>query len=360
MKVLYAGDSAIMAVLGLEGAEIYPLVDQVWDAGTHLTAALEGDGDRGDAHARRTSPTRIFPRPPRALREYDAVILSDIGHDTLVTYPGERRMQVPMGPNRLKEIARYVESGGGLIYCGGYFTYQGHYGKGRWYGTPVAEILPLEILPLPDDRIEAPEGAPIFDIDDRPSGDRRNRLERPADLHGIQPDRGNPERRPFARDASGRTETRFLAVGEHGSGRVLAMVADPAPHWGSDFVRWPHYGRFWNQAVRWVAGRDEEGEAMKLTFEVWPNMPWGRLEAAGPAWNSWGDKPLVWCAERIAECGYDGIDVIFAKIQEIPKTSTRPSPRSSLPGCASWDWSSATSGRTRPSSRRATSTASAG
>jgi L-ribulose-5-phosphate 3-epimerase len=58
---------------------------------------------------------------------------------------------------------------------------------------------------------------------------------------------------------------------------------------------------------------------MKLTFEVWPNMPWGRLEAAGPAWNSWGDRPLVWCAERVAECGYDGIDVIFGKIQEIPE-----------------------------------------
>jgi len=53
---------------------------------------------------------------------------------------------------------------------------------------------------------------------------------------------------------------------------------------------------------------------MKLTFEVWPNMPWGRLEAAGPAWNSWGDKPLGWCAERVSECGYDGIDVIFPKI----------------------------------------------
>lgn len=29
MKVLYAGDSAIMAVMGLEGAEVYPLVDQI-------------------------------------------------------------------------------------------------------------------------------------------------------------------------------------------------------------------------------------------------------------------------------------------------------------------------------------------
>jgi uncharacterized membrane protein len=138
MKVLYAGDSAIIAMLGLEGAEIYPVVDQVWDAGTHLKSALEGDGIevvRMPSHVAYSD----FPETAEALREYDAVILSDIGHDTLVTYPGERRYQVPMGPNRLKEIARYVESGGGLVYCGGYFTFQGHYGKGRWYGTPVAK-----------------------------------------------------------------------------------------------------------------------------------------------------------------------------------------------------------------------------
>src|SRR3712207_1201022 len=165
MKVLYAGDSAIIAMLGLEGAEIYPVVDQVWDAGTHLRSALEEDGVevvRMLSHIAYSD----FPETAKALHGYDAVVLSDIGHDTLVTYPGERRYQVPKGPNRLKEIARYVESGGGLVYCGGYFTFQGHYGKGRWHGTPVAKVLPLEILPLPDDRIEAPEGAPIFDIDD--------------------------------------------------------------------------------------------------------------------------------------------------------------------------------------------------
>jgi len=57
---------------------------------------------------------------------------------------------------------------------------------------------------------------------------------------------------------------------------------------------------------------------MKLSLEVWPNMPWGRLEAAGPAWNSWGDKPVTWCAERTAQYGYDGVDFIFAKLLEVP------------------------------------------
>ncbi|WP_432842167.1 sugar phosphate isomerase/epimerase family protein [Dactylosporangium sp. CA-092794] len=58
---------------------------------------------------------------------------------------------------------------------------------------------------------------------------------------------------------------------------------------------------------------------MKLSFEVWPNMPWGRLEAAGPAWNSWGNKPAAWCVEQTAKYGYDGVDFIFAKLLEIPK-----------------------------------------
>jgi sugar phosphate isomerase/epimerase len=58
---------------------------------------------------------------------------------------------------------------------------------------------------------------------------------------------------------------------------------------------------------------------MKLHLEVWPNMPWGRLEAAGPAWNSWGDKSPQWCAERVASYGYDGVDFIFAKLLELPR-----------------------------------------
>jgi L-ribulose-5-phosphate 3-epimerase len=57
---------------------------------------------------------------------------------------------------------------------------------------------------------------------------------------------------------------------------------------------------------------------MKLSLEVWPNMPWGRLEAAGPAWNSWGDKPVTWCAEQTAAYGYDGVDFIYAKLLDVP------------------------------------------
>jgi uncharacterized membrane protein len=47
----------------------------------------------------------------------------------------------------------------------------------------------------------------------------------------------------------------FLAVREFGQGRSAAFASDCAPHWGStEFYDWEHYGRFWTQLVRWLAG----------------------------------------------------------------------------------------------------------
>jgi len=55
----------------------------------------------------------------------------------------------------------------------------------------------------------------------------------------------------------------------------------------------------------------------KMSFEIWPNMPWGRLDNCGPAWNSWGDKPIDECIRKLKGYGYDGFDLIFGKLEEI-------------------------------------------
>ncbi|WP_022885735.1 sugar phosphate isomerase/epimerase family protein [Glaciibacter superstes] len=57
---------------------------------------------------------------------------------------------------------------------------------------------------------------------------------------------------------------------------------------------------------------------MKLSFEVWPNMPWGRLEAAGPAWNSWGDETSAATVARVADYGYDGVDFLLGHLMNGP------------------------------------------
>ena len=250
-KVLYAGDSAIKVVLGLEGMEVFPLMEQIWDAGTHLQGALEV---AGHTVVRMMSHEAFYSLPETAeeLANYDVLILSDIGHDTVLLYPGARRNEVPMGPNRMKEIVRFVQSGGGLAYVGGYFTYQGHHGQGRWYGTPVAKILPVEILSLHDDRVETPEGTTL----------RILRSDHPI-LEGIPLDqlpifmgynKTLPRQGAELLAQIGDDRDPFLACWEVGDGRVVALTSDAAPHWGSDFVRWPHYQQFWDQAIRWLSG----------------------------------------------------------------------------------------------------------
>ena len=57
---------------------------------------------------------------------------------------------------------------------------------------------------------------------------------------------------------------------------------------------------------------------LKLSMEVWANMPWGRLEICGCAVNSWGKIPLHELVYKIKEHGYTGMDVVFSTIQEIP------------------------------------------
>jgi len=249
-KILYAGDSAIKLVLGIEGIEVFPLLEQIWDAGNYLQEALEAGGH---VVTRMLSHEAFYKLPETAedLAQYDVLILSDIGHDTVLLYPGPRRNAIPMGPNRMKEIVRFVQNGGGLAYLGGYFTFQGHHGQGRWFGTPVAKILPVEILSLHDDRVETPEGAnleiqkadhPILSgipLDHLPifMGYNKTTPKQGAELLALIGDDNDP----------------FLACWDVGKGRVVAITSDAAPHWGSDFVRWEHYQQFWDQTIRWLS-----------------------------------------------------------------------------------------------------------
>ena len=198
MKVLYAGDSAILAMLGLEGAEIYPVVDQVWDAGHASAEALEGHGIevvRMLSHVAYSD----FPETAEELGAYDAVILSDIGHDTLVTYPGERRYRVPMGPNRLKEIVRFVEAGGGLVVLRRLLHLPGALRQGplvRHAGRPDPAAGDPAAARRPH---RGAGGRAAVGHRARSPRHRGHRLEREPRLHGLQPRRRAAERRPPAR-----------------------------------------------------------------------------------------------------------------------------------------------------------------
>ncbi|MFN2628638.1 MAG: glutamine amidotransferase [Gaiellaceae bacterium] len=189
-----------------------------------------------------------FPFSSRGLEAWDVVLLSDIGSNTLLVPPATFT-RFEARPNRLAALRDWTRSGGGLAMVGGYLSFQGIEGKANYRGTPLAEVLPVEIEPG-DDRVEAPED-PIPRLTDC--------------LHPITA--GLPREWPsilgYQRLApkSGcsvlaRVDGHPLVVaGEPGDGRALAYASDIGPHWAPPaFVEWDGYARFWDQAARWLAG----------------------------------------------------------------------------------------------------------
>ena len=254
VKVLLAGESWASAATHTKG------FDQFGSVTFHTGADrfLQGMAARGievtNLHAHEAA--QRFPLEMDGLAEYDVLILSDIGANTLLLHP-DVWLRGQRVPNRLKLIERWVREGGGLIMVGGYFSFQGIDGKARWGGTAVEDCLPVRCLRA-DDRIEIPEGAePVVDLpghallsgvpDDWPyllgvnevtvRGDRED-VECVLSLPAEQG--GHP----------------LLVAGTHHAGRTIAWTSDMSEHWlPRPFLDWPGYDALFENMVRWV-GRD--------------------------------------------------------------------------------------------------------
>lgn len=250
-KVLLVGESWMSSATHYKGWDHFgsttfhlgaePLVDALADSEFDLAYMT--------AHAAAAE----FPLTMDGLQAYRAIILSDIGANTILLHPDvwlhSRRI-----PNRLKLIREYVAGGGGLLKVGGYLSFQGINGTARFRGTPVADVLPVDILPY-DDRVELPEGfqPQIVGSEDHPilAGLGRDwppllginevtvRAGRDAQLLARLPDEegGHP----------------LLVCGTHGEGRVVCWTSDIGPHWlPPEFAAWSGYARLWRQTLGWI------------------------------------------------------------------------------------------------------------
>ncbi len=98
-----------------------------------------------------------FPYTLEELQQYDVIILSDIGSNTLLL-PESTFQQSKMNPNRCELIKEYVLAGGSFLMIGGYMAFSGIDAKSRYGGeTAIKDILPVICLDK-DDRVERPEG----------------------------------------------------------------------------------------------------------------------------------------------------------------------------------------------------------
>ena len=249
-KVLLVGESWVSDAIHIKG------FDHFSTATFHLGAEPLVAALAGSRLELRYMPSheaqRDFPLRLEGLGAYDAIILSDIGANTLLLHP-DTWIRSQRTPNRLKLIRRYVANGGGLMMIGGYFSFQGINGGARYRGTPIEDVLPVEILPY-DDRVEVPEGFTPAIRNGRHPILQGFRGTWPS-LLGFNEVKAKPDGEVLATVSRSYGAKPLLVAGAYGKGRSLAWTSDIGPHWvPPEFSDWKGYGRLWRQSLAWLAG----------------------------------------------------------------------------------------------------------
>ncbi len=246
IRVLLAGESWVSNSTHFKGWDFFSTT--VFETGIgFLKQSLDGT-NIDFVHLPNHLAATDFPYTLEGLNEYDVVILSDCGSNTLLL-PPEVWLHGRSVPNRLSLLRDWVNSGGGLAMCGGYYSFAGIYAEAKYYRTPIEEILPVNIYTF-DDRVERPEGViPEVVLENHPIVQG---MPSPWPyLLGFNELQLKPEATLIARTS----QYPLLAVRQVGKGRTLAWASDIGPHWCPEpFVNWSGYARFWKQAIEWLAG----------------------------------------------------------------------------------------------------------
>jgi uncharacterized membrane protein len=248
-KVLLVGESWVSAATHYKGFDQFgsvtfhrgaePLVAALRDSAFDLTYMPAHEAAEG------------FPFTLEALAEYRAILLSDIGANTLLLPPAVWLNGRPVA-NRLKLISEWVRAGGGLAMIGGYFSFQGIDGRARWRRTPVEDALPVTCLPY-DDRLEIPEGFVPDIVDAAHPLMQGLGGEWPMLLGANEVVTRDTGAHVVARLPAGHGGHPLLVTGGHGAGRTLAWTSDIGPHWVPDaFVQWPGYATLWRNVLAWL------------------------------------------------------------------------------------------------------------
>lgn len=254
LKVLFVGESWVKHTIHMKGFDQFHSTEYEEGAGFFLGCLDDAGIDV--TYIRGHEISLRFPRSPEEMDEFDVVVISDIGSNSFLL-PDETFLRSEKSPNRLGLVADYVERGGGLVMIGGYLSFTGIDGKGRFGMSPLADPLPVTMLPY-DDRVERSEG---------------------AEVEVCQPDHpvlgGTPPEwphllgynkliaKPGATVVAQVGMDPMLVVGEYGAGRTVAFASDLAPHWApKEFLQWDHYGDLWTSILSWTA---QEQEALVLS-----------------------------------------------------------------------------------------------
>lgn len=242
VEVLLAGESWVTVQFEIKGRDVIA-ESEYGEAADYFIAALETAGASvtfQPCHVAATS----FPRTRDALDEYDIVILSDIGADTLQITSQVAASETDV--DRCALLAEWVRDGGALGMIGGYMSFAGKGGQARYRMTPLADVLPVEIARA-DDRVEAPGGA-------TPVNEGVPDADLPAEwphVLGYNRFSADDDAEVWATVA----DDPFLVVGDYGEGSAFAFATDCAPHWAPPtLLEWEHWPTLWKRVLDRIIG----------------------------------------------------------------------------------------------------------
>lgn len=242
-KVLLAGESWMSYTTHVKGFDAF--YTSTYETGEKwLKVAIEKAGYEYHFLPNHLAPTD-FPFTLEELKQYDCIILSDIGANTLNLPPQTFAGSVKM-PNRCNLIAQYVKEGGALLMIGGYLTFSGVDAKGKWHDTAVQDVLPVEILTV-DDRMEHCEGVVPVTL---------KQHEAIKDLPTTWPNvlgYNKTIAKPNAEVVATIEGDPFIAFGTYDKGKSAVFTTDCAPHWAPpEFCEWEHYNTLWKGIIDWL------------------------------------------------------------------------------------------------------------
>lgn len=243
-RILFAGESWSVTSTHAKGFDTFTTTEYA-EGGDAIIAAWR-DGGHEVTYQPAHVAAKDFPSSVEELSQWDVVVLSDIGSNTLLL-PSSTFLRGNKHGNRLAAIRDWTLAGGGFAMVGGYLTFQGIEAKANYRSTPVADVLPI-LMEIGDDRVERPDGV-------RPVVRGSHWLT--AGMDGEIPELLGYQRlvaKPGTETLMTVGEDPLLVVGEAGAGRALAYASDVGPHWApTEFTDWSGFSTLWQRAAVWLA-----------------------------------------------------------------------------------------------------------
>jgi uncharacterized membrane protein len=245
--VLIAGESWVTHSTHIKGVDSFTTSSYVSGA-EPLRRALGGTG-----HTTTHLPAHLvpaeFPSSAAELADYDVVVLSDIGANSIQLAPSVFERAEP-GVDRLGVLRDWALAGGGLLMIGGYLSFTGFEAKAAYRNTALHELLPVELL-AEDDRVELPAGASaeVLDAEHPALGGVRGAWPALLGYNRVLP-------RPEASVLATLGHDPLVAVAQRGAGRVGVFTSDCSPHWAPEAFceQWDGYPALFGGLVSWLAG----------------------------------------------------------------------------------------------------------